>query len=203
MYYIKRVEDKVRLPPSSFGSKLEDALLKLLREKYERRMIKDLGLVLSADELEVKGEGIVIPGDSGAYYTIALDLLTFTPHVNEVYEGEVKEVVEFGAFVTLGPLQGLLHVSQISKDKFFYDKRNKGLISRAEKKNIKKGDALLFKVSTVSLKATTTETKIGLTMRPDGLGKLEWLDEKEKKAKTVKKKEEKPEKEKPEKEAKK
>ncbi|HLC68447.1 MAG TPA: DNA-directed RNA polymerase [Candidatus Bilamarchaeaceae archaeon] len=181
MYYIKRVEDRVRLPPNMFGSKPEEALLRLIRERYERRMFRELGLVLSAEDIQIQDEGAVIPGDGGAYYRVTFDLLCFLPHVNEVYVGEVKEIVDFGAFVSLGPLQGLLHVSQISKAKFFYDKRNKQLGSQAEKRSIKKGDTLLFKVSTVSMKGTSTETKIGLTMRPDGLGKLEWLEGKDKK----------------------
>jgi DNA-directed RNA polymerase subunit E'/Rpb7 len=59
-----------------------------------------------------------------------------------------------------------------------YDKKNKNLVSRAEKKSLKKGDSVFVKVSTVSMKSTTADTKIGLTMRPDGLGKEEWLGKK-------------------------
>ena len=66
-------------------------------------------------------DGIVIPGDSGAYYTVRFDAITFVPYINEVYLSEVKEIVEFGAFVSIGPLQGLLHISQIGKDKYNYD----------------------------------------------------------------------------------
>ncbi len=188
MYYLKVIEDKIRVPPNLFGSNIEDAVLNILREKFERRIFKELGLILVIDNPEILTEGIVIPGDSGAYYRISFEALTFTPQVNEVFEGEVKEIVEFGAFASIGPLQGLLHVSQISRDKFFYDKKAKSLISREEKKSIKKGDHILLKVSTVSLKATTAETKIGLTMRPDGLGKIEWLEEKEKRAKKLEEK---------------
>jgi len=180
MYYIKEIEDKIRLPPDAFGSGLDSALLRLIREKYERRIFKELGIVLSADDVRPVGDGIVIPGDSGAYYTVRFKLLSFLPYVNEVFYGDIKEIVDFGAFVSLGPLQGLLHVSQISKERFTYDKRNKTLSHRGEKKSLKKGDKLLFKVSTVSLRSTISETKIGLTMRPDGFGKLEWLEEKEK-----------------------
>ncbi len=182
MYYIKTVTDKIRLPPEMFGSKVEDALLHILRDRFERRIFKDVGLIISVDNPKVIGSGIVIPGDSGAYYGVQFDALTFMPYVNEVYECEIKEIVEFGAFAVIGPLQGLLHVSQISKEKFFYDKKNKNLGSRAEKRTIKKGDSAIIKVSTVSLKGSTTETKIGLTMRPDGLGKHEWLEEKSKKS---------------------
>ncbi len=183
MYYVKTMEDKVRVSPELFGSSVEDAVLSILRDRFERRLFKELGVVLVVDNVSVLTDGVIIPGDGGAYYGVRFEALTFVPSVNEVFEGDLAEIVEFGAFVSIGPLQGLLHVSQISKEKFFYDKKSKNLTSRAEKHALKKGDLALIKVSTVSLKATTAETKIGLTMRPEGLGKLEWLDEKEKKPK--------------------
>ena len=192
MYYINTIEDRVRVPPEMFGSKIEDAVLKLLRDRYERRIFKDIGIMLSINDAKIVSEGIVIPGDAGAYYTIKFDALTFVPRVNEIYWAEVKEIVEFGAFASIGPFQGLVHISQIGREKYYYDKRAKSLSSKAARKSVKKGDSILVKVSTVSLKPTTTDTKIGLTMRPDGLGKGEWFkkdeqaEKKEKKGKTKK-----------------
>lgn len=178
MYNIKTIEDRVRVPPSMFGSKLPDAVLAILRERYEGRIFRDLGMVLSVNNPKVTSEGIVIPGDSGAYYNVECDALTFLPLVNEVFRAEVKEVVEFGAFASIGPFQGLLHVSQIDKEKFYYDKKSKSLGSKALRRSLKKGDEVLVKVSTVSLKSTSSDTKIGLTMRPEGLGKLDWVENK-------------------------
>jgi DNA-directed RNA polymerase subunit E' len=178
MYNMKTIEDRVRVPPSMFGSKITDAVLSILRERYEGRIFRDMGMVLSVNDAKVTSEGIVIPGDSGAYYNVECDALTFLPLVNEVFRAEVKEVVEFGAFASIGPFQGLLHVSQIDKEKFYYDKKSKSLGSKALKRNLKKGDEVLVKVSTVSLKSTSSDTKIGLTMRPDGLGKLDWVEKK-------------------------
>lgn len=178
MYHIKKIEDRIRVPPSMFGSVLEDAVQAILRERYEGRIYKDLGIVLSIDNPVICSEGAVIPGDSGAYYTVEFDVLSFIPMVNEVYRAEVKEIVEFGAFASIGPFQGLLHVSQIDREKFYYDKKAKSLGSKALKRNVKKGDEVLVKVSTVSLKSTSSDTKIGLTMRPDGLGKPEWVAKK-------------------------
>jgi DNA-directed RNA polymerase subunit E' len=186
MYYIKTIGEKIRVPPSMFGSQLEDAVLRILRDRFERRIFKDIGIILSIYGPKVLSEGIVIPGDSGAYYTVSFEALTFIPCVNEVFLGEIKEVVEFGAFAAIGPFQGLLHVSQIGRDKFYYDKKSKTLTSRAARKSLKKGDVIIVKVSTVSLKGTTADTKIGLTMRPDGLGKSEWMEKPKKEA--VKKK---------------
>jgi DNA-directed RNA polymerase subunit E' len=175
MYYIKTIEDRIRVPPQMFGSELEDAVQRILRERYEGRIYKDLGIVLSIDAPKVLTEGTVIPGDSGAYYTVSFEALTFMPVVNEVYRAEVKEIVEFGAFASIGPFQGLLHVSQIGKEKYYYDKKSKTLSSREAGRAVKKGDEVLVKVSTVSLKSTSSDTKIGLTMRPDGLGKPDWF----------------------------
>ncbi len=175
MYHIKTIEDRIRVPPDMFGSELEDAVQRILRERYEGRIYKDMGIVLSIDKPKVLTEGTVIPGDSGAYYTVSFEALTFIPVVNEVYRAEVKEIVEFGAFASIGPFQGLLHVSQIGKEKYYYDKKSKTLSSREAGRAVKKGDEVLVKVSTVSLKSTSSDTKIGLTMRPDGLGKPEWF----------------------------
>lgn len=187
MYHIKTIEDRIRVPPDMFGSELEDAVQRILRERYEGRIYKDLGIVLSIDKPKVLTEGTVIPGDSGAYYTVSFEALTFIPVVNEVYRAEVKEIVEFGAFASIGPFQGLLHVSQIGKEKYYYDKKSKTLSSREAGRAVKKGDEVLVKVSTVSLKSTSSDTKIGLTMRPDGLGKPEWLKPKKPAAKAEKK----------------
>ena len=175
MYYVKTISDRIRVPPAYFGSALEDAVLKILRERYEGRIYKDLGIVLSIDDPKILSDGVVIPGDAGAYFTIEFDALSFLPSVNEVYRAEIKEIVEFGAFASIGPFQGLLHVSQIDREKFYYEKKSKTLSSKALKRAIKKGDDVLVKVSTVSMKSTSSDTKIGLTMRPDGLGRDDWI----------------------------
>lgn len=175
MYYLRTMEDRIRVPPDMFGSKLEDAVLRILRDRLEGHIFKDIGVVISINNPKLITEGIVIPGDSGAYYTVRFDTLAFMPYINELYLSEVKEIIDFGAFVSIGPFQGLLHVSQIGKDKYHYDKKSKCFSSRTAKRSVKKGDLLYVKVSTVSLKSNSADTKIGLTMRPDGLGRIDWV----------------------------
>ena len=179
MYYELKAEDTVRVPPSMLVMKLKDAITKILREKYERRLFRDLGMIVAVEDVDVGEQGTVIPGDGGIYYKVQFNALSFLPHVNEVFAGQVREIVEFGAFASIGPLDGLVHISQIGNEKFFYDKKTKAL-STKRGTTLKKGDGVLLKVSTVSLKGTTTDTKIGLTMRSEGLGVMRW--EKEKKA---------------------
>ncbi len=188
MYYSMNIEEKIRIPPNMLAMDIEDAAKKVLRDSYERRIYKGVGFVLSVDEVEIEQEGVVVPGDPNIYYTAKFNALVFNTSVNEVFESEVRETVEFGAFCSIGPLDGLLHVSQVAGEKFYYDKKSKALSSRG-KKSVKKGDVLLLKVSTVSMKPSVSDTKIGLTMRSDGLGKSDWLDEEKKKAKKPEKKE--------------
>ncbi len=181
MYYSMNIEEKIRIPSAMLAMDIEDAAKKVLRDSYERRVFKGVGFVLSVDDVEIQGQGVVVPGDANIYYTASFNALVFNASVNEVFEAEVKEIVEFGAFCSIGPLDGLLHVSQVGGEKFYYDKKSKSLSSRG-KKSVKKGDVLLLKISTVSLKSTANDTKIGLTMRSDGLGKAEWIDEEKKRA---------------------
>jgi len=175
MYFVLSCKDKVRLPAQFFSMKLEDSLTQILREKYERRIDKDAGVVLALWNVKPDGDGIVIAGDNAAYYDVAFDVLAYHPLVNEIVETDVSEIVEFGAFLRLGPMEGLVHLSQIANDFLTYNKKTMSFTGRESKKALKKGDHVFTKISTVSMKISIPETKIGLTMRPDGLGKDEWL----------------------------
>ncbi|MEW6528504.1 MAG: DNA-directed RNA polymerase [Candidatus Micrarchaeota archaeon] len=185
MYYLMNIEEKIRIHPSMLTMNITNAAKKVLRDAYERRIYKEIGLILSIDNIEIVSPGVIVPGDPNIYYNVQFDALVFNTSVNEVFESVVKEIVEFGAFTNIGPFDALLHLSQISGEKFFYDKKNKSLYSHG-KKNIKKDDILFLKVSTVSIKSSINDTKIGLTMRAGGLGKTEWFEENMKKAKVEK-----------------
>ena len=189
MYFVLSCKDKVRLPAQFFSMKLEDALMQILREKYERRIDKDAGVMLALWNVRPEGDGIVIAGDNAAYYEVAFDVLAYHPLVNEVIETDVSEIVEFGAFLSLGPMEGLVHLSQIANDFLTYNKKTQTFTGRESKKALKKGDHVFAKISTVSMKGSIPETKIGLTMRPDGLGKDEWLAGKKAAAEEPEKKE--------------
>jgi DNA-directed RNA polymerase subunit E' len=98
--------------------------------------------------------------------------------VGEVVEGTVCEVVEFGAFVRFGPLDGLLHMSQIMNDYLNVDLGNERLTGKETGRYLGLGDRVRARLVTVSLnELSPRESKIGLTMRQPGLGKIEWLEE--------------------------
>ena len=192
MYRIITVSDIIRVPPSYFTMDLKTAVQQIVQEKYERKVDVEQGVILKVLNVREVGGGKVIPGDGAAYYDVKYDALVFIPELHEVLDGEISEVLEFGVFVNIGPFDGLVHLSQITNEFITYDRKTSSLTSKATKKVLKKGDYVRVKVVTVSLKPTLPETKIALTMKGEGLGKLEWLEANEDR-KPKKGKEEKPE----------
>jgi len=145
--------------------------------------------------LEV-GDGIIIPGDGAAYYNSRFKLIVWKPELQELVFGVVEEITNFGAFMNLGVMKGMIHISQTMDDYVTFSSSG-SLLGKDSKKILKKGDSCLARVVALSYKGD--QPKIGLTMRQPGLGKLEWIkDEKSKIKKPVKSedKEEKPKKEK-------
>jgi len=178
MFYLAEVEDYVRVEPKLFGLATLEAVKQQLKETYTEHISKELGKVVEiVDVLEV-GEGIIIPGDGAAYYKSRFKLLVWKPELQELVYGLVSEITNFGAFMNLGVMQGMIHISQTMDDYVSFSKSN-ALVGKNSKKSLKKGDVCLARIVAVSFRAD--EPKIGLTMRQPGLGKLEWIkDEKRK-----------------------
>lgn len=106
----------------------------------------------------------------------------FRPTLHEIVEGTVCEVLKFGAFVRFGPLDGLLHISQIMDDRIDVDVDGRRLVGKDTKREIRLGDSVRARIVSLSInERSPRESKIGLTMRQPGLGKLEWLQEDRKK----------------------
>ncbi|MFC1454582.1 DNA-directed RNA polymerase [Candidatus Undinarchaeota archaeon] len=184
------IQDNVRVPPSKFGSNLEGTILNVLKQQYEGYLNKELGLVVSVTSIENVGEGVVRPGDGSAHYDTTFNLISFMPQQNEIVLGKVIEIVEFGAFVTLGAIDGLVHVSQVTDDFLSYDEKGRKLVGKESKKSVIEGDMLRARIVALSMKKSQNQ-KVGLTMRQMGLGKLKWLEEDKKKAEKDKKEAEK------------
>ena len=177
MYKRMKLEGIVRIPPDQMGNPLEEAVELALRNKYEAVVDKTLGTivaVLSADRI---GEGRILAGDGAVYYDVDFEAVVFKPEMQEIVEGEVVEIVKFGAFLSIGPFDGLLHVSQITNEYISYDEKNARLVSKESNKALGEGEKVRARVIAVSLnEKEPRESKIGLTMRQTGLGKLDWLD---------------------------
>ncbi|MEK6820664.1 MAG: DNA-directed RNA polymerase [Nanoarchaeota archaeon] len=180
MFYLTEVEDYVRVEPKLFGLPTLDAVKQQLKETYSEHTSKELGRVVCVVDVLNVGEGIIIPGDGAAYYKSRFKLLVWKPEMQELVYGIISEITNFGAFMNLGVMQGMIHISQTMEDYVSFSKSNT-LIGRANKKSLKKNDSCLARIVAISFK--TDEPKIGLTMRQPGLGKLEWIAQEKKKAK--------------------
>jgi len=186
MFYLAEIEDYVRVEPKLFGLATIEAVKQQLKETYTDYISKEIGKVVSVvDVLEV-GEGIIIPGDGAAYYKSRFKLLVWKPELQELVFGIVSEITNFGAFMNLGVMQGMIHISQTMDDYVSFSKSN-ALVGKSSKKSLKKNDLCLARIVAISFKAE--EPKIGLTMRQPGLGKLEWIKEEKRKAEMAAKKE--------------
>ena len=95
--------------------------------------------------------------------------------ISEVVEGEVVEIVDFGSFIRLGPLDGLVHVSQICDDYISYEQVGNRFIGKETGKILEVNDQVRAKIIAVSL-GTGRSGKLGLTMRQKFLGKPEWIE---------------------------
>ncbi|MCU4802314.1 DNA-directed RNA polymerase [Halobacteria archaeon HArc-gm2] len=184
MYKRVRLRDTVEVPPRHLAEVTPDLVKKLLQDKLEGRMDEDVGSVVSVIDVKDIGDGAVLPGQEGVFFEAEFDALTYDPQMQEVVDGEVVEVVNFGAFVGIGPVDGLLHVSQISDEYLAYDEEGQALASRESNETLAVGDAVRARIVTKSIdERNPRDSKIGLTAKQVGLGKHGWLEtEREKRA---------------------
>jgi len=174
MFYIAEVEDYVRVDPKLFGKPTEEAVEEQLHETYNNYYGKDMGYVVEVVEVLKVGEGVIIPGDGAAYYNSTFKLLIWKPELQEMVYGVISEITDFGAFIDMGVMKGMIHISQTMDDYVSFSKTG-SLLGKSSKRGLKQGDLCLARVVAISHKGDSP--KIGLTMRQPGLGKLEWIKE--------------------------
>ncbi|PSQ59800.1 MAG: DNA-directed RNA polymerase [Halobacteriales archaeon SW_9_67_25] len=178
MYKRVTLRDTVEVPPEHLADVTPGLVKRLLQDKLEGRVDEDVGSVVSVIDVHDIGDGAVLPNQPGVYYEAEFDALTFDPQMQEVVDGEVVEVVSFGAFVGIGPVDGLLHVSQISDEYLAHDKEGQALASRESNRTIGVGDTVRTRIVTKSIdERNPRDSKIGLTAKQVGLGKHGWLQE--------------------------
>lgn len=193
MFYIVEVQDYVRVEPRLFGLRTSDAVAKQLQEIYSNYHDKEIGEVIGVISVLEVGDGIIIPGDGAAYYNSRFKLVAWKPELQELVYCIVDEITNFGAFMNLGVMKGMIHISQTMEDYVSFSSSG-ALLGKDTKRILKKKDACLARIVAVSYKGDSP--KIGLTMRQPGLGKLEWIKEEKQKSMSVIKKKVKVEKEK-------
>ena len=175
MFTLITLQDTIRIPPDTFGNPLEKVGREQVKAKYEGIVDEELGYVIAVTGVEVSPIGKIIPGDGATYHKGAFSLLAFMPVIQEIVEGDVVEMADFGAFVRIGPVDALLHVSQLMDDYISYDEKQGVLLGKETKRKLTSGDQLRVRITAVSLGRAGSSGKIGVTARQPFLGKLEWL----------------------------
>jgi len=178
MYMRVEREDVVRIPPNRLGEDLDALARELTRTTLEGRIGADKTLTLIASNIQRLGEGRIVHGDGAVYQKVKYDAVVFAPQLQEVVDGTVVEVLKFGAFIRFGPLDGLLHISQVMDDRVDVDEEGQRLVGKDSKRDLRIGDRVRARIVAVSLnERSPRESKIGLTMRQPALGKHDWIEE--------------------------
>lgn len=170
--------DAVRVSPDRVYGDTRAAVKDELKKKLEGRIERDIGLILTINEiLEIDG-GHILFGDAGVYFNVKFSALAYEPLEQEIVEGEIIDVVKFGIFVNIGPFDGIVHISQISSGYISYDEKNARLVEKESGRSLTVRDIVRARVISVKINELDARgIKINLTMRQPYLGKLEWIHE--------------------------
>ncbi|MCL2690976.1 MAG: DNA-directed RNA polymerase [Candidatus Bathyarchaeota archaeon] len=175
MFKLITLQDTIRIPPETFGKPLEKVGREQVKQKYEGIVDEELGYVIAVTGIQVSPIGKIIPGDGATFHKVNFSVLTFYPLIQEIVEGDVVEIADFGAFVRIGPIDALLHVSQLMDDFISYDEKQGVLLGKETKRKLTASDQVRVRITAVSLGRAGSSGKIGVTARQPFLGKLEWL----------------------------
>ncbi|MHA1682346.1 MAG: DNA-directed RNA polymerase [Promethearchaeota archaeon] len=177
MYYLITIKDTIRIHPSAFGGDIKEEARNIIKTDYEDSVLKDIGYVVAVVDILDIELGKILPREEGIFTRCTFQLLTFRPEMNEIVEGKVVEVVDFGVFVRLGPTDGLCHVSQVTDDFINYNPKGGYLEGKETSRILKADDLVRARIVAISSARGNKVGKLGLTMRRPFLGKLEWVEE--------------------------
>ena len=181
MFSVSTLVDIVRIPPSLFGTTLKKAAENILKSKYESMINQDLGYIIMIMGAKVNPLGKMIPGDGGTFHRVEFQALTFYPKLQEIVNGELVDITDFGAFVRIGPTDALLHLSQVMDDYLKSDVASGMIVANQSGKTLKVGSTIRARITAVSLGKAASMGKIGITCRQPFLGADEWIEEEIKK----------------------
>ncbi|MGE5862597.1 MAG: DNA-directed RNA polymerase [Nitrososphaerales archaeon] len=183
MFYIASMTDIVRIPPSRLTNSLRNTAIGILKEKYESMISPELGYVIMIIDANVDSIGKLVTGDGATYHKVTFKALTFFPKIQEIVEGEIIEITDFGAFVRIGPTDALLHLSQITDDYLKSDIKQGMIIANQSSRSLRIGSKMRARITAVSLGKGSSMGKIGITCRQPFLGSFDWIKEEIEKSK--------------------
>ena len=182
MYSLVTREDTIRIPAEYIraGRKLEDHIDELAYDAFEGRFDENEDYTLLTFDHEAVDRGRIIHGDGAIYQNVRFKALIFTMENNEVVDGAVSEISEYGAFVRIGPIEALLHKSQILDEpvQVSLGIQNKRIEGSQSGKHLEEGTPVRSRIVSKSINQNDPRSsKIGLNCKMDGLGAFDWLEE--------------------------
>ena len=181
LFSVSTLIDIVRIPPNLFGTGLKKAAESILKSKYESMINAELGYIIMVMDAKVETMGKMIPGDGGTFHRVEFQALTFYPKLQEIIQGELVDITDFGAFVRIGPTDALLHLSQVMDDYLKSDVAAGVILANQSGRTLKVNSAIRARITAVSLGKAASMGKIGITCRQPFLGADEWIEEEIKK----------------------
>jgi len=182
LFSVSTLIDIVRIPPNLFGTGLKKAAESILKSKYESMINSELGYIIMVMDAKVETMGKMIPGDGGTFHRVEFQALTFYPKLQEIVQGELVDITDFGAFVRIGPTDALLHLSQVMDDYLKSDVAAGVILANQSGRTLKVNSSIRARITAVSLGKAASMGKIGITCRQPFLGADEWIEEEIKKS---------------------
>ena len=177
MFQIINAEDVVRVEPMDFSESLNKMAEKMLKIKYESTLSPEFGYIVLIINVKADKVGKILPSDGATYHSVHFKILTYLPKLQEVVEGEVVEITDFGAFIRIGPTDALLHLSQITDEYLNSDVRQGLITAQQSSRTISVGTRMRVRVTALSLARGSSMGKIGVTCRQPFLGATDWIEE--------------------------
>lgn len=175
LFTIVEALEIVGISPRDFGKPLEKVVLENLKNRYEGTVDEELGYIILVIDAKVSKIGRLLPRNGATYHRCTFKLLSYIPEVNEVVLGEVVEITDFGCFIRLGPLDGLLHISQIMDDYITYDEKNNMLFGKKTGRRLVVGEDVRARINAVSF-AGGAGGKVSLVTRQPLMGSFKWIE---------------------------
>tara|TARA_B100000029_G_scaffold224835_1_gene222670 strand:- start:7849 stop:8397 length:549 start_codon:yes stop_codon:yes gene_type:complete len=178
MYSLVTMEDTIRIPAEYIRKdrKLEEHIDELAHAAFEGRFDEDENYTLLTFGHETVGRGKIIHGDGAIYQRVRFKALHFTMEANEVVDGAVSEVSEYGAFVRIGPIEALLHKSQILDEPVQVNMGIRRIEGSQTGKHIEEGSFVRSRIVSKAINQNDPRSsKIGLNCKMSGLGAHDWL----------------------------
>ena len=183
MYMITKAEGVVPIPPARLREDYDKVVEELTWKQFEGQFGQDKSITILIKNVEAKGPGRIVHGDGSVYQTVEFEQVVFKFREHEIIQGQVMQITKYGAFIKFGPLDGLLHISQVMDDRVDIDEENQRLVGKDSGRTLNIGDIVRARIISMDInEKNPQDSKIGLVTRSQpGLGKLEWIEEDEKK----------------------